>query len=213
MGKKALLGLGAGAVAAGVLLALVLTQVFAPAITSNPALGGGVSVKLVVQVTRSDGTTETYVKKGDLVLQNFARLIVQATSGIRDPEDEDKLTREDGVTISSIQIRLGGKPGQIELGNGTAAPTLSDYKLGNKLVAFDVQDADIIVNGNNMTVDIFGAYTADKDMNITEIGLSFYHDQSYAGYYLLFHDVLNTPIALKAGDGITVHYYVNIINP
>ena len=174
------------------------------------SLGGSLGVKLVIQVHHADGSTQTYVKEGDLVLLNFARMLVKATMGSSDPDGDDDLINVNNVAITGT-FTLGNGPGQIWLGNSTSpSVNLTDHTFYAP-IKFDIQDADIIINGNNMTVDIFGSYTVDTAFNVTEVGLT---SQTYSyAYTLIFHDVLATPIHLNAGDGITVHYYIYIINP
>jgi len=223
--RKLFAGLGSGLVA-GIVIALVLLNVGAPAAQPQPSeLGASMGVKLVIEIHRADGTTEKYVKEGDLILENFAKTLVTMFSGKNDPDNEDKKTEVSGTTIEDVSIGTGmfGCSGAIRLGNGSiTSPSLTDYKLANEIVKFCVEDADITVNGNNMTVDVFGSYTFDAAATITEVGLSYYDYSSTSdpalllgdGYnVLVFHDVLSSPINVNSGDGITVHYYIYLINP
>lgn len=208
-----------------VLVALVVLNVPAGMVAGpSGSMGASLGVKLVVYVNRTDGTVERYVKEGDLILLNFARTLVMMFSGMKDPDDENIVTAVAGKTYRNVRLGYGGYgcSGAIRLGNSSiTSPSLSDYTLGNEVVKFCIQDADITVNGSDMIVDVFGFYTFDAAYNITEVGLSYYmadvSDPAVAlndeFNILVFHDVLPTPIQVNAGDGITVHYYIYLDNP
>ena len=216
MSRKRFVALGSGIVAV-IAVALVVLNVGTPAgMIAGPHDGNmraSVGVKLVLEVHRADGETQTYVKEGDLVLLNFAHLLVKLAIGNDDPEGEDDVTYTDG-TVGQLVWSANTANATIYLGNATTvSPAISDYKLVNPVVSFPIQNADILVNGNNMTVDIYGSYVVSSAINVTEIGLAFinYYDSNKPA--LMFHDALPTPVQLNAGDSITVHYYIFISNP
>jgi len=202
--RYALAGIGA------VALALLILNIAAP-ITTTP--DGTIGVKLVIEVHRN-GTTEKYVKEGDLILLNFAKIIVQLVQA-QDPDGDNKPVSPSGSAVEPADIYESGM-GMICLGTGTTPPSVDDYKLNNEVACFNVQDADITINGTDITIDIFGSYTVQQNLNITEIGLrttplAGTNNNDYKFY--IFRDVLQNPISLNAGDGITVHYYIFLDNP
>ena len=213
---------GLGGLVAVAVVALVVLNVGAPAgmvagsgglgaLGVKNSLGGSLGVKLVVQVHRVNGTTVTYTKEGDLVLLNFAKLLVKAIVGQNDPDGDDDFMMTKGVAAIGTNS-IGATFGRFWLGDDPApSVSLTDYNFTADIV-FNVQDGDITISGNNMTIDIFGSYTVDTAFNVTEVGLVMPWD-SVPDWVLLFHDVLPSPIQLNAGDGITVHYYIIISNP
>ena len=203
--KKAILGLGSGIVA-GILVVLVVLNVATPVVQNHTTIG----VKLVVEVHRTNGETERYVKEGDLILKNFANIIIALVSPTSDTEDDKKYVDESGALRG---LDNTGGNGYICIGTGTTPASLNDYKLENQVVCFAVQDGDISINGSDIIVDIFASWTTDTAYNITEVGLKtkgLYND-AYPAF--IMRDVLTEPIQLSAGDGITVHYYIFLDNP
>ncbi len=216
---KKVLGVGLGIVAT-VIAVLVLVNVATPVTqVASDRLGGNLGVKLVIEVHRKDGTVERYEKEGDLILKNFAMMLVKGIRGKNDPDNEDDYVNINGGKVSGNGPQLGssissGSPSsRIYLGSGTTPPTINDYKLENVVLSFYIQDADIIINGSDITIDIFGSYTLDTACNVSEVGLAFYGYGISPYWVLLFRDVLANPIQLNAGDGITVHYYIYLDNP
>ena len=212
MSRKRFVALGSGIVAV-IAVALVVLNVGTPAgMVAGPhdSMRTSLGVKLVIQVHHADGSTQTYVKEGDLVMKNFANLLINMMiMGTQDPDGDYTFVNTAGSSTYAVDFNEG-TTAVIAIGNGTTTPTLNDYNLSSEVVSFPVQDADIIINGNNMTIDIFGSYVVNNAVNVTEVGLATL--LTNAGRVLLFHDVLPSPIQLNAGDGITIHYYINIYN-
>ncbi len=205
--------------AALIMSALVaLSSIGYPTILSEE-LGGTVRTKLVIDIHRADGSKETVVKEGDLILRNLAALLVKLIGSRDDPENEDRIILINGNAVSgsfsdgSSTSDTGKHKAKIRLGTGSPAVSIDSYSLEAEYVAFTIQNADLEVNGNDITIHIYGSYTVTEAVTISEIGLSITGVDDKVQEFLIFHDVLSTPISLNPNDGITVHYYLTLDNP
>lgn len=137
------------------------------------------------------------------------------------------VSRNTGDVLMSCVIGYVYHPSRVEgynwcgicLGDGTTAPTLSDYCLDNDITSslsfISGTTPGSNPGGNSRTADSgFASVTATyknntgSDITVKEIGLMAAVGQAGANYHILLtRDVLNTPVTIPAGQerAFTVH--------
>ena len=180
----------------------------------NPAAAIGVT--LDVKVIRNGTVLAERRVDGDPLLRNFAAFLVKFIGSRNDPEDDDKIILIDGNAVSgsfndySSDGNTGSFKAKIRVGTGTTPVSPNDYKLENEVASFDIQNADIIINGTTIVVHVYGSHVFEQAYNITEIGLSIEGVDYSRQPFLIARDVLSQPIQLQPGDALAVSYYITI---
>lgn len=104
---------------------------------------------------------------------------------------------------------------EMRVGSGTAAPTATDYALGNDITSYfsntSLQvDSISTTNGLQTTYIFSGTNSTSSDLTITEIGLAkkfLTTDHSTNGSVcLLTKNLLDNPITVAAGDNFTLTF-------
>lgn len=198
---------------------LILIILFAISLTASaitlrapsrqPAEGNSCNVILIIEHRDSRGELiERRVKEGDLLLENFAKFL-KAIMGAQ----WVKLTKIDGTTNYADDgetVSTDSYNTYIVLGNGTAAASISDYRLVNQVVQQRVGSIGVTSSGNQVNATISASITFTESYTIREIGLkarTYRSNASQFFYWLVCRDdISSNPISVQSNDTLTVTY-------
>lgn len=109
-------------------------------------------------------------------------------------------------TTSKVTLRAG-----MIVGTGTTQPTLSDYKLENRLTtgydcSLSLPDGSNLIGSKNMVMTL--SITATENITINEIGYVRGIGEDF--YVLLDRNVLETPLTIQTGETKSIEYKISI---
>jgi len=177
-------------------------------------------------VDSSNNTVYRYTKVGDPPTRNFLLGILNSywysttNKEMSIPswtaETGTSGTPYSGATHGATQTTVSGVSYvsmKIAIGTDTTPPSINDYKLGNKIAEFPVYKYVFGYNATHMWIYLGGVYTATSQITFQEIGLFAYYYLSIGSssyWFLLFRDVLPSPITLNQGNSMIVGYYIYV---
>jgi hypothetical protein len=183
---------------------------------SIPPLEASFKNNVLIKVFRKNGEIETYFKKDDPWVLNLPKLIMNVLLGGFYGGTASAFTFEDGTTGSFIDTEdVGINPSLlIGIGNGTAAFSVTDYKLSNKITLISVPSTAVAFsdNGTCYNLNATASYTASSLTNITETGLFIVVDKAITTTtvtnvnLMLARNKLASNITLNSGDTISIAY-------
>jgi hypothetical protein len=183
---------------------------------SIPPLEASFKNNVLIKVFRKNGEIETYFEKDDPWVLNLPKLIMNILLGGHYGGTASAFTFEDGTTASIIDAEsYGTNPTLlIGIGNGTAAFSVTDYRLSNKITLISVPSTAVAIsdNGTCYNLNATVSYTASSLTNITETGLFIVVDKSLVGNtvtnvnLMLARNKLASNITLNSGDIISIAY-------
>lgn len=133
-----------------------------------------------------------------------------------------------GTSVISYPLQVGYIMGMfstsnssmgIILGDGTTAPTLSDYKLsGNMLTSATATVGDSVTiddNGITRTAVLTVNNTGTTDFVVSEVGLigRYNYGSSYADFFLWERSLLDKPVTIPAGGAGQITYSIRFNFP
>jgi hypothetical protein len=181
---------------------------------SIPPLEVSFKNNVLIKVFRKNGEIETYFKKDDPWVLNLPKLIMNILLGGHYGGTASAFTFEDGTTGSIIDTEYHGTNPTllIGIGNGTAAFSVTDYRLSNKITLISVPSTAVAIsdNGTCYNLNATVSYTASSTINITETGLFIVVDKIQSGTtnvnLMLARNKLASNITLNSGDTISIAY-------
>jgi hypothetical protein len=183
---------------------------------SIPPLEASFKNNVLIKVFRKNGEIETYFKKDDPWVLNLAKLIMNVLLGGHYGGTASAFTFEDGTTGTFIDTEAWGTNPTllIGIGNGTAAFSVTDYRLSNKITLISVPSTAVAIsdNGTCYNLNATASYTASSRTNITETGLFIVVDKAATttsitnANLMLARNKLASNITLNAGDTISIAY-------
>jgi hypothetical protein len=181
---------------------------------SIPPLEASFKNNVLIKVFRKNGEIETYFKKDDPWVLNLPKLIMNILLGGFYGGTSSAFTFEDGSTGTMIDTEGDGTNPTflIGIGNGTAAFSVTDYRLSNKITLISVPSTAVAFsdNGTCYNLNATASYTASSTKNITETGLFIVVDKAYSGVtnvnLMLARNKLASNITLNSGDTISIAY-------
>jgi hypothetical protein len=181
---------------------------------SIPPLEASFKNNVLIKVFRKNGEIETYFKKDDPWVLNLPKLIMNILLGGFYGGTASAFTFEDGTTGSIIDTEYYGTNPTllIGIGNGTAAFSVTDYRLSNKITLISVPSTAVAIsdNGTCYNLNATASYTASSLTNITETGLFIVVDKIQSGTtnvnLMLARNKLASNITLNSGDTISIAY-------
>jgi len=116
---------------------------------------------------------------------------------------------------------LGDFKPRVCIGTGTTPPSNGDYKLENEIACADAAVEDETIGDTEMSFVVTGVIPVESDTEVREVGCKIHCaaevDVQGTGEFvamdtdfLIFRDVLDTPITAKAGDKVRVVYKIVI---
>ncbi len=178
--------------------------------------GNSCNVILILEHRDAQGRLiERRVKTGDLLLENFGRLLLAFMKGGADYTDEKfKIKDINGneqipfYSSSPQKIRIHEDDSYIVLGNGTASAALENYQMANQIMEQQVGSIGVSVSGNKVNGTLSTTFTFDDSYTIKEIGLKTRIKKSSGGFYFFIcrDDISSNPITVENGDTLTVTY-------
>ena len=183
---------------------------------SIPPLEVSFKNNVFIKIFRKNGEVETYFEKDDPWVLNLPKLIMNVLLGGYYGGTASSFTFEDGTTGTIIDTESWGTNPTlyIGIGNGTAAFSITDYKLSNKITLISVPSTAVALsdNGTCYNLNATASYTASTYTNITETGLFIIVDKAGTTtivtntYLMLARNKLQSNITLNAGDTISIAY-------
>lgn len=200
-------------VVAIVALAVIALSIATPLVNTNRD-NTAISVVLHLKVIDRSGKVKyDIVKDNDLLLKNFVRLIAFIFKYNADAS-VGKVRALSGSEIDLSHIETSDSTSHdcmILIGSGTTPPTLDDFTFQETKASFPATSITLVVSGNDMNLSITGSWVSTANISVTEIGLKVWIAPN--AWYLVFRDVLDSPVTLNEGDTITVTYTIMFDNP
>ncbi|MCD6198922.1 MAG: hypothetical protein J7K15_10190 [Deltaproteobacteria bacterium] len=188
---------------------------------------------LVVEVLDAcDRVRDRRVQEINLTLDNFIRLfqVVLLSVAQGSTKSVSGLTEESGqsaivVTGNSVDCwdyaYWGDFKTRVCIGTGTTAPSNSDYKLEAEIGCADASIEDVTFGDTEMSFVVTGVIPVDTNVDVSEVGAKLMcsaqvFDPTLGDFvpssaaFLIFRDVLSTPVSAKAGDKVRVVYKITI---
>ena len=180
-----------------------------PAPSRSP--GNSASVIVIIEHYRNGELVNRLVKENDLILENFAKLLLKIIS---QPPETVWFTKIDGGSYGSSStsvLMVNQDTAMIHLGNGTSAVSVTDYKLASEVRSEIVGEVGCSTLGNKVNATASASFTFTESYTIKEIGLSLAiagKSSSPTWYRILIcrDDISSNPITVQAGDTLTVTY-------
>jgi len=151
----------------------------------------------VILTIRKNGEV-VLVKHGDLLLKNFAIILVDYFRGsagglsVKDINGNEK---------SFYEVEYGYS--RIAIGTGSGGPTPGDYKLASKVATMGISSHTILKSGTAMNLTVSAIFSIDASYSITECGIEVKED---GGYWILITRDVFSAIDVSSGDVLTVTY-------
>jgi|GEM_PF-2905677 len=178
--------------------------------------GNSCNVILILEHRDAQGRLiERRVKTGDLLLENFGRLLLAFMKGGADYTDEKFQIKNTGgswqipfYSSSSQRVRIHEDNSYIVLGNGTASAALENYQMANQIMEQQVGSIGVSVSGDKVNGTLSTTFTFDGSYTIREIGLKTRIQKSASAFYFFIcrDDISSNPITVANGDTLTVTY-------
>jgi len=177
---------------------------------------GNVTVEVIVK--DKNKIVAKVRKESDLILLNFANYLVAILVGTQELSSKtfSGFIDENG---DSFEIIVGYNTNRFEytqyfegylaIGEQSGTPTRNDYTMFDpNHIKFYVETEQVIEEDGRATLVLSGSVTLDRDFTIREVGLFIQLKDSTGTIrrMLLLHDVLDTPLTVKARQTITISY-------
>ena len=153
---------------------------------------------------------------GDLMLDNFGKILSGFFTYQRTSARSVQLARSDTGALYTVNIwwasyssmTLGGT--YIRIGDGSATPGRADWNLTSPL-ASPVGDPYYPSEGSYTGGIVASMVSIACSFSgvCREVGL-FYDPQAYNYDFMIFHDLLSSPVSFSAGQAVHVVYGVNL---
>jgi len=226
--NKLLISLPALALIAGFLLGALAPPIHSSANMVQPqTMTSDSSIIPVIDITlyNKDGSIASkYIKAGDPPTLNFIKTTYLSwlyAFRLKNVVNGTDLIAESGsvkmVKDWEYHCAFYDKSGEfyltypslkIAIGSGTTPPSIHDYALENKLAEFPVTFYVVHYNSTHMWFTVMGSYHPSTQMTINEVGLFIYYKygNSLYDWFMLFRDVLPSPLTIEKDQTIVVKY-------
>lgn len=124
------------------------------------------------------------------------------------------------ISLTQLASVSSNSNAGVIFGDGTAEPTLDDYKLSGNVINISGMTSrsltvESIADGFNLIATYTISNTRNSDITISEIGIvaAYNAGTSYSYKCLLEHTLLDTPVTISAGEIGRVIYTITVPNP
>lgn len=178
-------------------------------VTSDNSGGvdNSIGLNIIVEHYRNSELLSKQEKENDIFLRNFGIYLCGTFKG----SDATVMYMNEDVaglqkSFSWIDYSYTSQS-QMMIGTGTTAPTLLDWSLETEVYYDEIMQVGYTVSGTQMNITYACSFGIDAPHTIGEAGFTYTLDTGATNYpFLMARDLLPTPIAVIAGDIVTVKY-------
>ena len=166
-------------------------------------------------------TLDNYIRFMQVLLESVAQGADKSVSGFKDTTGLDCLLRIGNANSCWDYAYYGAFDRYVCIGTGTTAPSNSDYKLESEIGCAGAGITNETFTDTEMSFEVTGVIDITQDTTVNEVGCKIRctaecYDPTIGDFvageydFLVFRDVLSTPISVKAGDKVRVVYKITI---
>ena len=175
-----------------------------------PERAKGMRIVLDIEHIRDGKVIDTRHKEGDIILQNFVYLMLNAWSGT-DASDTWTLKDIDGTNRNWVGNYGLDDNGRIYIGTGTTAPSLAQYEIETIYQTFDACRSDDCMiyseSDPDMNITLVGYFYCQSAASITEVVLATYWEVATGTHKIvaLSRDTFSA-ISVVDGDCLAIYH-------